>query len=293
MKLWLVLTTALLAVSAAGTLVRLAPDAHALTLAFGRVLLASLLLAPFSVRGFVRPAPRDLALMAAAGTLLALHFWSWFSSLAATSVLRSTVLVCTTPVWVGLLEAVLLRRPPPRRYWPGIALALVGIVGLATSARPEGGSLRGDALALLGSWLGAGYFVIGSVVRPRVAIGVYGPAVCLSAAAALLVLAVAQGVPLWSSDRVTLGVIVAMALGPQILGHIGFNWAMRYVPASVIATVILLEPLGAAIVAALTLGEMPTPRDGAWALVLFAGVGMAVWPAPRSPTTSPPTASTQ
>lgn len=277
----LVLVVALFAVSAAGTLVRLAPDAHPLTLALGRVLVAGLVLLPLAGRGFRRPSARDLGLTALAGTFLALHFWTWFASLQQTSVMRSTVIVCSTPIWVGLLEAVVFRRPPRAHYWPGIAVALVGIVGLALSAPAArggpvfGGPVAGDALALAGSWLGAGYFVIGSAVRTRVGIGVYGPAICFSAAAVLLVLSLAVGAPLIPMGP-AVGVVLALAAGPQLLGHIGFNWAVRYVPASLIAAVILVEPVGASALAAVCLGEWPTWRDGLWAVVLLTGVGVAV-----------------
>ncbi len=278
MPVWLVLSAALVAVAAAGTLVRLAPGVDPLTLAFGRVLLAGLLLLPFGVRGFVAPRRRDANLMMLAGVFLALHFWAWFTSLQQTSVMRSTVLVCTTPVWVGLLEAMVLKRPPPPRYWPGIALALIGIFGLSSGKGPGTGSLNGDALALLGSWLGASYFVIGGVVRPRVALGVYGPAVYLSSAAALLGLALVTGAPLLPVGPTALGamgVVVGMALGPQLVGHLGFNWAVKYVPARIVAAVILLEPVGASAVAAVVLREVPTRGDGGWALLLLAGVGLA------------------
>lgn len=277
----LVLATALLAVSVAGTLVRLAPGADPLTLAFGRCLVAGLALLPFGV-GALRarpPSRRDLAWTALAGLFLALHFYAWFASLQRTSVLRSTVLVCTTPVWVGLIEAGVLRRPPPARYWPGIAVALVGVVGLALHAGDAAGASpsahTGDLLALAGSWLGATYFVLGSVVRQRVDIGVYGPLVCLAAACVLGALGAAQGAPLVPTGA-ALGVVLAMAAGPQLLGHIGFNWAVRYVPARVIATVILLEPVGGALLAVLLLGEQPTWGDGAWGAVLLLGVGIAV-----------------
>ncbi len=283
----LVLTVAILAVSAAGTLVRLAPDAHPLTLAFGRVLLAGLVMLPFAGRGFRRPSGRDAALTMLSGAFLALHFWAWFASLRATSVMRSTVIVCSTPVWVGLLEAMFFGRPPTRRYWLGVGVALVGIVGLALHGEGQAGALAGDGLALLGSWLGASYFVIGSAVRVRVGIALYGPGVCLSAAAVLLLLSLTQGAPLLPVGP-AIGVVVALALGPQLLGHIGFNWAVRYVPASVIAAVILLEPVGASGLAAVFLGELPKATDGAWALVLLIGVGVAVWrPASPSPAEAP------
>ena len=289
----LVLCVALAAVSAAGTLVRLAPDADPLTLAFGRVFIAGVVLLPFGLRALqtgdtqtgqsAMPSRRDIVLTCIAGVFLALHFYAWFSSLQRTTVMRSTVLVCTTPVWVGLLEGLVLRRPPPRRYWPGIGIALMGIIGLTlgetlgadTGAAAGLDPAAGDSLALLGSWLGASYFVIGSVVRQRVGIAVYGPLVCLAAAAALFVLAAVQGAP-WIPTGPAIAVVLAMAAGPQLLGHVGFNWAVRYIPARVIASMILLEPVGASVLAAVLLHELPTVEDCGWGLLLLIGVCVAV-----------------
>ena len=48
-----------------------------------------------------------------------------------------------------------------------------------------------------------------------------------------------------------------MTLGPQILGHTVFNWALRYVDASIISGTILTEPVVSALLAWLVLSERP------------------------------------
>ncbi|MEK0431279.1 MAG: hypothetical protein RL139_1083, partial [Gemmatimonadota bacterium] len=56
-----------------------------------------------------------------------------------------------------------------------------------------------------------------------------------------------------------------IALGPMLLGHTGFNWSLRYVPAYVVSLVILGEPVGATILAALLPGIAQQP--GGWTLL--------------------------
>lgn len=267
-----VLAVAVVAVSSAGVLVRLAPDAHPLTIAFWRTALVAALLAP----GARLPRRGEALAIAGAGALLALHFWSWFASLASTSVMRSTVLVCLTPLWAGLLEAAWLRAPPPGRWWAGILLSLGGVVGLAGLG--GGGLTPGDGLATLGGMLSAAYLVVGRSVRTRVDITTYGSLVCAAAAGCLLLLALGVRAPLWGFDRDAGLAILALALGPQLLGHIGFNYAVGYVPAAVVAAVILLEPVGATALAAAVLGERPTAREVAAGAVILAGVAVAVLP---------------
>ena len=65
-----------------------------------------------------------------------------------------------------------------------------------------------------------------------------------------------------------------MALGPQLTGHIGLNFAVRYIPASAISMFLLLEPVGAAAIAALFLGEIPTGMEVAGSLVIISGIAV-------------------
>ena len=66
------------------------------------------------------PEPGDGPATFAAGVCLALHFWAWFASLQETSVLRSTVLVCLTPLWVGVAESVSRGALPSPRWLGGV-----------------------------------------------------------------------------------------------------------------------------------------------------------------------------
>ncbi|MFZ5481039.1 MAG: DMT family transporter [Myxococcota bacterium] len=265
----LVLVAALIGVSAAGTLVRLAPDAHPLAVAFWRTAAVAALLSPT----LVRVSRRDLGLVALAGLLLAAHFWAWITSLHHTSVMRSTVLVCLTPVWAGVLEAAFFGAHPPRRFWGGVAVALGGIALM--SGEIGDADLMGDGLATLGGTLSAAYLVVGRSVRQRVAIGPYGALVCGACALWLLLPIVAGGVPLTGFSRQTWYVLAALALGPQLLGHVGFNYAVGYVPAAVVSAVILLEPVGATLLAAAVLGEIPSPREVSGGVVVLLGVAVA------------------
>ncbi len=262
---------AILAVSTAGTLVRLAPGSSPLGLAAWRLGIASVVLLPW-----LRPlGRRELWWTLGGSLLLALHFWSWFTSLGLTSVMRSTLLVCLTPIWAGVLEGFLLKKAPAPRFWVGIAVALCGVVAMV--GMPGEGGVLGDALALLGGLLGAAYFTAGRVVRATVPIGSYAALSCLATTGWLVLLALGSG------ESLALGVdarwaALGLALGPQLLGHVGFNYAVGRLPAAIVAAVILLEPVGATAVAALVLREWPTAGEVAGGTVTMIGVGIAAWP---------------
>ena len=60
---------------------------------------------------------RTVVLCAVSGIFLALHFVSWFESLAYTSVASSTVIVCTESIWVALGFCFLLRGRLKKRLF--------------------------------------------------------------------------------------------------------------------------------------------------------------------------------
>jgi drug/metabolite transporter (DMT)-like permease len=272
---WLVLAVAVGAVSSAAVIVSALPDVPPLTLATWRTILVALVLAPW-VR---RVSLADLGRIAVAGLCLAAHFVVWFQSLHETSVLRSTVLVCLGPVWTGLFEWAWQRQPPQRRYWLGLAVALPAVAWMSLDGL-DAGALRGDALALLAGMLGSAYFLLGRSVRARVGIGTYASVVCAAAAAVLLPATVLTGAPLFAlTPEAWLGVL-GLALGPQLLGHNGFNYALRWLPASSVSTATLLEPVGATLIAWAALDQRPGPIAAIAGALILLGVGVAAVPRP-------------
>jgi drug/metabolite transporter (DMT)-like permease len=203
------------------------------------------------------------------------HFVLWFASLERTTVLRSTLLVCTTPVWAGLIDVVVERRWPEARWLAGVALALPGVGWMSGGGGGEA-SWSGDLLALGGAVAAAVYLRTGQAVRQQVGALAAMGAMCAVAAAALWVSAGVSGQVLWGLSPRTWALLVAAVLGPQLVGHMGFTWAVRWVPASTVALVVLLEPVGAAALAALVFGEVPDGSSIAGGLLVLAGVAVAV-----------------
>jgi drug/metabolite transporter (DMT)-like permease len=266
-----VLGVALVAVSTSAVLVRLLGAVDPVAVAFWRTLGAALLLSP----ALRRTSPRDVARILLAGAFLAGHFGAWFASLQHTSVMRSTLLVASIPVWVGVMEGGLLGERPGRSFWIGLAVAAPGVALIAVGSHGGPGGLYGDGLALVGAIFGAGYLLLGRSVRSRVGIGTYACLVCAAAALVLGAAAVVGSVPLTglaAGDWVLIGLLAA---GPQLLGHNGFNYALRYVSAATVSSVLLLEPVGATMLGVLLLNEVPRPVAIAGGALVVLGVVMA------------------
>ena len=247
-----------LAVSAAAIFIRLA-DAPALAVAFWRNALGVLVLLPFAIywrAAFLRGWP--LFYGAASGVALGAHFGVWISSLDYTSVAASVVLVCTQPVFVAILAYLFFGERTSPLSFLGILVALAGTMVIASGVSVGSTTFFGNTLALIGAVMVAVYVLIGRSLRTT-GIGVlpYSIVVYASASATLLPTALYAGAPLWGYPGETWFWLFAVTLGPQILGHTLFNWALRYVDASVISGTILAEPVVSALLAWLVLWERP------------------------------------
>ena len=108
-----VLAAAVFGISISGVLVRSMHDAEAIAIAAWRTGLAGLVLAP-GLRLLTKRITAGQAFrIVCAGVCLGMHFYVWFLSLEHTTVMRSTVLVCLLPIWVGLLEWVVEQASEP------------------------------------------------------------------------------------------------------------------------------------------------------------------------------------
>jgi drug/metabolite transporter (DMT)-like permease len=87
-----------------------------------------------------------------------------------------------------------------------------------------------------------------------------------------------RDVPATGYSTETWMLFAAMALGPMLLGHTSFNWALRHVRAYVVSLVVLLEPVGATVLAVLVLGsgERPTVNTVIGGLAILLGMALLV-----------------
>lgn len=158
----------------------------------------------------------------------------------------------------------------------GLAVTILGAltvgIGDLSSAELGGRALAGDVMALASAVAVTGYLLVGRVARRDVPATRYSASVYAIAALALLPLALATGVALVGYDALVWLAIGGIVAGPQLLGHTVFNSLLSRVSATVIAVVILSEPLGAALLAWLVLAETPAGAFAIGAPLVLAGV---------------------
>lgn len=281
---YLVLFAGVLVASTASIMVRFAQEAGvpSLTIAAGRLVLAALLLTPLAwarVGAELRAlSQRDLALALAAGAFLAVHFASWISSLAFTSIASSAALVATNSLWVGLASLLLFRERLSAAALAGIGVTLLGtlLIGLSDSASStQPNPTLGNLLALLGAATVSGYLLIGRDLRRRLSVLAYIYVVYSTAALILLVWAALAGQPVLGFPPYAYALILALALGPQLLGHTAFNYALSAISATFVAVAILGEPIGSALLALVLFNEAFAPLQLAGFVLLLLGIYLA------------------
>lgn len=283
------LAAGVLVVATASILIRQAQDAgmSSIVIAAGRLGIATLVLAPFAWPSLRASLPaldrRTLLLALVAGLALAVHFAAWIASLEHTSVASSTALVTTNPLWVGLASVLVLRERVPAGAWIGIALTLAGSLVIVAAdgtaaVRPGGGSaLLGNGLALAGAVSASAYLLIGRALRVRLPLLAYVWLVYAMAAIVLCLAAMPEIASAPLPAPAAWGAVLALALGPQLLGHTAINHALRNLSATFTAVAILGEPIGSAILAWVLLDEAVTAGQAAGFAAIAAGIVVAAW----------------
>lgn len=273
------LLVSLTAVSTSAPLIAVTA-APALAIAFWRNAMASAVLVPIALarnlaelRSLSR---REWRLCVLAGALLAGHFATWVPSVSLTSVASATALVATQPVWAALLARTAGRRVR-RAVWVGIVVAVVGaalLTGVDISL--SGRALAGDALATVGGALAAAYVTAGAAVRVRVSTTSYTTLCYGSCGLLLLAVCLVSRQRLGGYDGETWLKLAALTAGAQLLGHSLFNVLLRSTSATTLSLAILFEVPGAALIAAIWLGQVPPLSAVPGLTLLLVGTGIVV-----------------
>ena len=277
-RLYLFLPIGIIAISTASTFIKLC-DAPALIIAAYRMMLASLVLMPYACyektwRGWER---NELGWPLLSGLFLSLHFAFWIASLKYTSVASSVVLVTTHPIFVGIGGWLFLKERLGLNLIFGIALSVLGS-GLISygDMSPSKEVLMGDGLALLGAIAASGYLLVGRKMRKDRNLISYILPVYSTAGLILIPLGLIFQKPFFGYSSSTYFYLFLLALVPQLIGHTTFNWALRYLPASVVAITILGEPIGSTILAYFILGEGLTVWKVIGGISIFSGILIAL-----------------
>jgi drug/metabolite transporter (DMT)-like permease len=272
-----VATTLIWGTSSVATKAALA-EVPPITLAFVRLAVASLALAPLVRRSGARPTrgrgPALLGLSGFAGFVLLRNVGLGSAPASHASLIEAGA----TPVLAALLAVALLGERPTARYLYGLLAALVGVALTVVPGR-EGAaaaSLLGDGLLLAGTACFAAYTVLGRGACAgggSLAVVAGGMRYGLLALAPFAVGELAiRGVPALSLGTVL--VLIYLGAGCSAVAHALWSYGLSRLPAGQVALLGNLELLVGVALAGL-LGEAFTPVQVLGGALIVVGLWLA------------------
>lgn len=219
---------------------------------------------------------RDYAGLVLAGLCFAgdLAFWHW--SIRYTTVANATLLANFAPVFVALASFVLFGERFSRLFLLGMATAIAGacvLMGRSVSLSPE--HLRGDVYGLITAMFYAGWIVSLGRLRARLSTATIMAWSGLVTSAALLPVVLLSGETLIAATLKGWLVLLGLALVSHSGGQGMIAYALAHLPAAFSSVSLLLQPVVAACLAWLLLGEALTALQGVGAALILTGILLA------------------
>ena len=205
-------------------------------------------------RQLERPTRAQWATSAAAGAFLFLGchgLLAWAEQRVSSG--EAALYATAVPLWIVLLDAIHLRRPPTRRVLSGLALGMLGVAILT-----GGGSASGTAVDRVVLLVSALFWAAGSLIArdgARPASAAQSTTMQLAAGAAALLLAstltgeLSRG---WSpADLTTRGVasLAFLVVCGTVLGFGAYTWLMRVTTPAAASSYAFVNPLIALLLA--------------------------------------------
>lgn len=239
----------------------------------GRTVVAAVALAVVVLPAGARSRPT--VGLAANGVVLAVHWAAFFEAIQVASVAVGLLGYATFPAFVLALERVLLGRRWQAVELATVALVCAGLVVLVPTLSWEDRTVRGLAWGVL-----SGFTFALLAVRSRAHAATHRPAeVALwqNAFAALTLAPFAWAIrtalpPLTGRD---LALLLVLGLVCTALAHSLFIGSLRRVSAHTASVVAALEPVYGIALAAVLLGEVPSPRTLAGAVLILGATFVA------------------
>ncbi len=274
------LLPAVMAVAASALFIRLA-DVPPLAAAFWRAAFAGIAFLPLFIFPSVWRQWRGLTIktflaICGATFIVAIHNILFITSLSYTSVAASTVLTCTQPIFTAFLGAFLIHEKVSRRA----ALGLIGaIAGAVLISLPQGGSttLKGNLLAIAAAITIALFVLCARTLRKTVPLVPFQLTVHLASVVYLFLFAQIFTIPLTGFDFNSWKALLLLGLIPTFIGHTLLTYSVGYLKAYLVSLAIVGEPVGATLLAAIFLAEIPSWLTVIGGAIILASILYAIY----------------
>jgi drug/metabolite transporter, DME family len=260
-----------------GTAQALGPAASPVAVGAARIVLGGALLVAVARTIAVR-LPRLDGTVLGIAVAVAIYQLSFFAAVKLTGVAVGTVVaIGTGPAAAGVLGRLVNGERLTRRWGLATACAAAGVALLAG----DGGATVDPGGIALAVAAGVGYAAC-TVLSKRLLVAGHAPEGVIAAgfggAAVLLVPVLAIAGPGFLASAGGLGLAVYLAAVPTALAYVLFSRGLRLLSSGETATLVLAEPLTAAALGVVALGEHPSATAGAGALLVLCGLAVLAAP---------------
>jgi len=215
------------------------------------------------------------------GFFLSLHFLSWIQSLKLLTVAVSVLVVNSSPIWVILISFLFFQEKINSYQAIGLIVGFIGLSLISYYQSTLESQLVvpiGIALALFGAFMVAFYFIIGKRMRsqhivPNILYLFFVNTIC---SAFLLLYSLILGENIFSFSLADLVLFIALAIGPSLLGHGLYNYAMKHLSAQTVSLAVIGETVGASLLAWLLFSQILTPIMLLGGLLVLIGIFLNV-----------------
>jgi drug/metabolite transporter (DMT)-like permease len=221
---------------------------------------------------------RERAWGLAAGALFSADLIFWHHSIADVGAGLATVLGNLQVVLVAFLAWMLLGERPGRRVVTAVPIVFGGAVlisGVLERGAYGDDPVRGTLFGIATTLAYAAFILIlrqmnADIRRPA------GPLFDATLASAVISIAVgeAYGAVDLTPDWPALGWLILLGVSSQVVGWLLISISLPRLPAALTSILLLIQPVSSVVLAAIILGEDPSPIQIAGVVVILAGV---VW----------------
>ncbi|RLI35065.1 EamA/RhaT family transporter [Candidatus Bathyarchaeota archaeon] len=279
LRLSIIFGVILFSISSSSILILLS-GATATSCAFWRVFIASIILAStWLIRNGLSTLHLDretVLYSVLSGLSLAVHFLLWMKSLFMVPVSISTTVVVTYPLFAVLIDSLVLHEHVKPIQVAGLILGFIGVLLFMQPWVLGCYNSLGVLLSLGGAVAASFYFTMGRVVRRRTDLLSYTILAYTTASTALLLYAAIHGENIIYYPPRTYVYFILLTLIPMMGGHTLINYILRYVKTGVATSIALGEPVGASILAHITLSQVVDPPKALVMVLVLSSIALTI-----------------
>ena len=247
-------------------------DLPSLGITFGRVFFSSLSLGIFMLitqQSFRVENRRDLRLLIMSGAIMAIHWWTIFESIHLSTVAIGCITFSTFPLFVTFIEPALNHEKPKARNVILAVIILIGVIITVPEFSMDNNTFKGILVGMISPIAYTALTLMNKNFVSRYS----GTFICFyeQAIATLFLLPFVIGLGLHPTLK-DIGLLIVFGTLTTAFAHTLFITCLKDIPARLAGVCSSMETVYAIIFALILLGEVPTIREIAGAVIILGAV---------------------